>query len=175
MWNIKLLTLLSQSVHLLSRVWLLATPWTAACQASLSITNSRSLLTLMSIELVMPSNHLCFFFFSSCLQFFSTSGSFLMSQLFTSGGPSIEASASVLPMNIQGWFPLGLTGWISLQSRELSRVFSHTTVQKRQSFSAASSLWSPSYHLAVASLLPLDVGYLFLVGPTFSCWWLLSS
>ena len=57
MWNIKLLTLLSQSVHLLSRVWLLATPWTAACQASLSITNSQSLPKLMSIELVMPSSH----------------------------------------------------------------------------------------------------------------------
>ena len=145
MWNIKLLTLLSQSVHLLSRVWLLATPWTAACQASLSITNSRSLLTLMSIELVMPSNHLCFFFFSSCLQFFSTSGSFLMSQLFTSGGPSIEASASVLPMNIQEWFPLVLTGLSPLQSKGLSRVFFKTIVQKHQFFSAQPSLWSNSH------------------------------
>ena len=131
MWNIKLLTLLSQSVHLLSRVWLLATPWTAACQASLSITNSRSLLTLMSIESVMPSNCLIpFHAFSSCLQSFPASGSFLMSPLFASDGQSIGASASVLPMNIQDWFPLGLTGWISWQSKGLSRVFSSTTVKR---------------------------------------------
>ena len=68
--------------------------------------------------------------FSSRLQSFPASGSFLMSQLFTSGGQSIGASASVLPMNIQDWFPLGWTGWISLQSKGLSRVFSNTTVQK---------------------------------------------
>ena len=70
--------------------------------------------------------------FSSCLQFFPASGSFQMSQLFESGGQSIgvSASASVLPLNIQDWFPLGLTGWISLQSKGLSRVFSNTTVQK---------------------------------------------
>ena len=68
--------------------------------------------------------------FSSCLQPFSASGSFLMSQLFTSGGQSSGPSASVLPMNIQAWFSLGLTGWISLQSKGLSRVFSNTTVQK---------------------------------------------
>ena len=73
----------------------------------------------------------------------STSGSFPMSQLFPSGGQSIGAwlSASVLPMNIQGWFPLGLTGWISLQSKGLSRVFSNTMVQKHQFFSAQPSLW----------------------------------
>ena len=72
--------------------------------------------------------------FSSCLQSFSASGSFLMSQLFASGGQSIRASASasVLPMNIQDWFPLGWTGWISLQSKGLSRVFSNTTVKKHQ-------------------------------------------
>ena len=76
--------------------------------------------------------------FSSCPQSFPASGSFQMSQLFASGGQSIgaSASASVLPMNIQGWFPLGLTGWISLQSKELSRVFSNTTVQKHQFISA---------------------------------------
>ena len=75
--------------------------------------------------------------FSSCLQSFPASGSFQMSQLFASDGQSIgvSASASVLPMNIQGWFPLGWTGWISLQSKELSRVFSNTTVQKYQFFS----------------------------------------
>ena len=72
--------------------------------------------------------------FSSCLQSFPGSGSFLMSQFFASGSQSIgvSASASVLPMNIQDWFPLGWTGWISLQSKELSRVFSNTTVQKHQ-------------------------------------------
>ena len=72
--------------------------------------------------------------FSSCLQSFPASGSFQMSQFFTSGGQSIgvSASASVLPMNIQDGFPLGWTGWISLQSKGLSRVFSNTTVQKHQ-------------------------------------------
>ena len=78
--------------------------------------------------------------FSSSLQSFPASGSFLMSQLFTSGGQSIGASASVLPMNIQNWFPLGLTGLMSLQSKGLSRVFSSTTVQKHQFFGTQSSL-----------------------------------
>ena len=80
--------------------------------------------------------------FSSCLQFFSASGSFQMSQLFASGGQSIwvSASATVLPMNTQDWFPFGWTGWISLQSKGLSRVFSNTTVQKHQFFGAQLSL-----------------------------------
>ena len=80
--------------------------------------------------------------FSSCLQSFPASGSFQISQLFTSGGQSIgvSASASVLPMNIQDWFPLGLAGLISLQSKGLSRVFSNTTVQKHQFFGAQLSL-----------------------------------
>ena len=80
--------------------------------------------------------------FSSCLQSFPASGSFPMSQLSASGGRSIgvSASASVLPMNIQYWFPLGLTGWISLQSKGLSRVFSNTTVQKHQLFGTQLSL-----------------------------------
>ena len=75
--------------------------------------------------------------FSSCLQSFPASGSFPVSQFFKSGGQSIgvSASASVLPMNTKDWFPLGWTGWISLQSKELSRVFSNTTVQKHQFFS----------------------------------------
>ena len=75
--------------------------------------------------------------FSSCLQSFPASGSFLISQFFSSGGQSIgvSASASVLPMNIQDWSPLGWTGWISLQSKGLSRVFSNTTVRKHQFFS----------------------------------------
>ena len=85
--------------------------------------------------------------FSSCLQSFPASGSFSMSQFFASGGQSIgvSASASVLPMNIQDWFPLGLTDLISLQSKGLSRVFSNTTVQKHQFFSTQSSLWSNSH------------------------------
>ena len=121
-------------------------PWTAAPhgQASLSFTISQSLLRLMSIELVMPSNHLTF---SSCPQSLPASESFPVSQFFTSGGQSIRASASasVLPVNIQSLFPLGLTGWISLQSKGLSRVFSSTTVQKHQFFSALSSLWSNTH------------------------------
>ena len=117
-------------VLLLSHVRLFATPWTAAHQASLSITNSQSLLKFMSIESVMPSNHLSSVIpFSSRLQSFPASGSFQMSQFFASGGQSIgvSASTSILPMNIQDWFPLGWTGWIS-QSKGLSRVFSDTTV-----------------------------------------------
>ena len=134
-------------VQSLSHVRFFAAPWTAACQASRSspspgaCSNSSSLNrwcepTILSS--VVP--------FSSCLPSFPASGSFLMSQLFASGGESIGAlaSASVLPMTIQGWFPLGLTGLISLQSKELSRVFSNTTVQKHQFFSAQPPLWSNS-------------------------------
>ena len=80
-----------------------------------------------------------------CLQSFPASGSFPMRQLFTPGGQSIGASASVHPMNIQGWFPLEVSGLISLQSKGLSRVFSNTTVQKHQFFSAQPSLWSSSH------------------------------
>ena len=85
--------------------------------------------------------------FPSCLQSFPASGFFPMSQLFVSGGQSIEASssASVLPMNIQGWFPSGLTGLISLQYKELSRVFSRTTIWRHQFFSTQPSLWSNSH------------------------------
>ena len=129
------------SVQSLSCVRLFATPWTAACQASLSITNSWSLLKSISIELVMPStisSSVVPFF--SCPQSLPASGSFQMSQLFTSGGQSIgvSASVSVLPVNIQDWFPLGWTD--SLQSKELSRIFSSTTVQKHQFFSTQLSL-----------------------------------
>ena len=85
--------------------------------------------------------------FSSCSQFFPASGSFQMSQLFASGGQSIGvlASTSVPPMNTQGWSPLGWTGWISLQSKGLSRVFSNTTVQKYQFFGAQLSSQSKSH------------------------------
>ena len=130
------------SVQWLSHVRLFATPWTAARQASLSITNSQSLLKLMSIESVMPSNHLilcCPLLLTS----FPASGSFPMSQLFSSGGQSIgiSASTSVLPMNIQDWFPSGLIGLNSLQSVGLSRVFSNTTVQKHQFLGAQFSFF----------------------------------
>ena len=133
----------SNLVQLHSRVWLFATPWTAACQASLSITNFRSLFKPMSIELVMPSSHLILCLsFSSHSQSFPASESFQMSQFFALGGQSIEISAlaSVLPKNIQGWFPLGWTSWISLQSKGLLRVFSNTTVQKHQFFGTQLSL-----------------------------------
>ena len=84
--------------------------------------------------------------FFSCPQFFLASGYFPMSWLFASGGQSIGASASALvfPMNIQGWFPLGLSGLISLQSKGLSRVFSSTIIWKHQFFGAQPSLWSTS-------------------------------
>ena len=121
----------------LSCVWLFETPWIAARQASLSITNSRNLLKLMSIELVIhPTISSSVVPFSSCPQSFPASGYFQMSQLFASGGQSIgvSASTSVFPMNIQDWSPLGWTGWISLQSKGLSGVFSRTTVQKHQFF-----------------------------------------
>ena len=102
-----------------------------------------SLLKLMSIESVMPSNHLipCHLF-SSGLQSFPASGSFPMSQFFTLGAQStgVSASASVLPMNIQDWFPLGWTGWISLHSKWLSRVFFNITAQKHQFFGTQLSL-----------------------------------
>ena len=131
------------SVQSLSHVRLFATARTAAFQVSLSITNSWSSLKLISIESVMPSKHLILHRpLSSCLQSFLASGSFQMSQLFTSGEQSIgvSASTSVLPMNIQDWFPLALIGWISLQAKGLSRVFSNTTVQKHQFFGAQLSL-----------------------------------
>ena len=94
------------SVQLLSHVQLFTTPWTAACSASLSITNYRSLLKLMSIESVMPSNHLIPFFFPH--QSFPASGSFQMSQFFAWGGQNtvVSASTSVLPINTQDWFDL---------------------------------------------------------------------
>ena len=135
------------SNHFLSHVQLCGTAWTVAHQASLSTTNSWGLLKLMSIELgeaIQPSHPLSVIPFSSCLQSFTASGSFPMSQFFPSGAQSIgaSASASILPMNIQDWFPLRWTGWISLQSKGLSGVFSNTTVQKHQFFST--ELYSPT-------------------------------
>ena len=126
------------SVQSLSCVQLFATPWTAACQASLSITNSQSLPKLMSIESAMPSKHLTLFLLPSVfpsIRIFSN-------EFFASGGQSIGISAStlVLPMNIQDWCLLGWIGWISLQPKRLSRVFSNITVQKHQFFSSQLSL-----------------------------------
>ena len=130
-------------IQLLSRVQLFATPWTAAHQASLSFTIFQSLLNFMFTESVMPSNHLSSVVpFSFCLQSFPASGSFLMSWLFASGGQS-SSSITILLINIQDWFPLGWTGWISLQSKGLSRVFSSITVQKLNSL-ALSFLYSPT-------------------------------
>ena len=121
-----------------NRVQLSGIPWTAACRVSLTLTIPCCLPKFMSIELVMLSNHpirycpLLLFY----LQPFPASESFLMSQLFASGGQSIgvSAPASILSMNIQGWFLLGLTGLIALLSKGLSRVFSSTTVRKHPFF-----------------------------------------
>ena len=124
---------LFSSVQSLSRVRLFATPWITARQASLSITNSRSSPRLMSIESVMPSSHLILCRPLLLLpQSLPASESFPMSQLFAWGGQSIGVSAlvSFLPKNTQDWSPLEWTGWISLQSKGPSRVFSNTTVQK---------------------------------------------
>ena len=119
------------------------TSWTAACQASLSFTVSQSLLRLMSVESVMPSNHLILCCPLLLLpSIFLTSESFPMSQLFETCGQSTRASASVLLMNIQDWLPLGLIGLIFLLSKRLSRVFSSMTVQKHQFFGTQPSLWS---------------------------------
>ena len=138
---------LSTVVQLLSCVQLFVTPWTVACQASLFFTISWSSLKLMSIELVMPSNHLILWQpLLLLLSIFLSIRVFSVSQLFTSGGQSTGAlaSVSVLPTNIQDWFPLGLTGLISLLSKGLSKVFSNTTVWKHQIFSVQLSFWSNS-------------------------------
>ena len=137
----------------LSCVWLFETPWTEAHQASLFFTISRVYTNSCPLsQWCHPTISSSVALFSSCLQSFPASRSYLMSQLFSSGGPSIgaSASASVLPMNIQGWFPLWLTGLISLQSKGPLRVFSNTTVQKQffgmnvpfENFSALENLLS---------------------------------
>ena len=102
------------SGELLSRARLFATPWTAARSPSLSFNNSKCFLKIMSIELVVPSNHLILCDHLLCLYCFQASGSFPMSQIFTCGGQSPGVSASVFPMNTQDWFTLQLTGLISL-------------------------------------------------------------
>ena len=136
------------SIQSLSCVWLFATPWIAACQASLSITNSWSSLKLLSIESVMPSqpSHPLLSPSPPALNP-SQHESLPMSQLFPWGGQSagVSALASFLPKNTQDWPPSKWTGWISLQSKGLSRVFSNTTVQKHQFFSTRLSSQSNSH------------------------------
>ena len=125
------------SVQSLSRVWFIGG------QASLSITNSQSPPKLMSMESVMPSNHLILWHLLLLLpSIFPNFRVFLMSQFFASGGQNIgvSASISVVPVNIRDWFPLGWTGCISLQAKGLSRVFSNTTVQECQFFGTQLSL-----------------------------------
>ena len=138
--------------QLLSHAQLFATPWTAAHQAPLSFTISQSLLKLTSIESVMPFNHLipCHLLlllpsiFTSIRVFSNESALHIRWPKYWSFSFSISPSNEYW-MNIQGWFPLGLTGWISLQSKGLSRVFSSTTVRKHQFFGVQSFLWSNSH------------------------------
>ena len=151
MWNLetkKVKKMIISSVQSLSHVRLFATPWIAARQASLSITISRSSLRLTSTESVMLSSHLILCHpLLLLLQSLPASESFPLSQFFTWGGQStgVSALASFLPKKSQGWSPSEWTGWISWQSKGLSRVFSNTTVQKHQFFSAQPSSQSNSH------------------------------
>ena len=132
-----------------SHVWLCATPWTAASQASLSLTISK-FAKFMSIASVKPSSHLILWRpLLLLLSIFPASGTFPMSQLFASGDQNTGASAQTLPTSIQSWFPLRLTDLTSLLSRVLSGVFSSTTVRKHQFFGALSSLWSSSHNCTI--------------------------
>ena len=136
------------SVQLLSRVRLFVIPWITACQASLSITNSQSSFRFMSIKSVMPSSHLILCRPLLLLPPIPPSmKSFPMSQLFAWGGQStgVSALASFFPKKSQGWSPSERAGWISLQSKGLSRVFSNTTVQKHQFFGPQLSSQSNSH------------------------------
>ena len=143
-----ILLIFFSSVQSLSRVWLFATPWIAARQASLSITNSWSSLRLNpSSQWCHPAISSSVVPFSSCPQSLPGSESFPISQLFAWGGQStgVSALASFLPKKSQGSSPSEWTGWISLQSKGLSRVFSNTTLQKHQFFSAQPSSQSNSH------------------------------
>ena len=138
------------SVQLLSCVQIFVTPWNAARQTSLSITNSQSLLKLMSILSVLPSNHLILCHPLLPLpSILPRIGVFSNESVLLSGGQNIRVSAStsVLPMNIQDWFPLGLTGLTSLLSKGLSRAFSNTTVWRHQLFGAQPILLYSSHIL----------------------------
>ena len=147
MWSVRIpvisrLLVVKTSVQSLRCVWLFATPWTAAYQA---FTNSQSLLVHQGGDAIQPSHPLSS---PSPPAFNLSQHQHPISQFFASGGQSIgvSASASVLPMNIQDWFPLELTGLISLQFKGLSRVFSNTIVQKHLFFNVWLSLW-PSSHI----------------------------
>ena len=130
------------SVQPLSRIRLFATQWMAACQASLYITNSQSLLKLISIESVMPSNHLILCQHPSPLAFNLSQHQGLFKRVSSSHQvvKGVSASTSILPRNTQDWSPLGWIGWIFLQSKGLSRVFPNTIVQKHQFFGTQLSL-----------------------------------
>ena len=133
-------------IQSLSWVQLFVAQWTPVCQVSLSFTNCQSLFKLRFFWCQLcHSTILSSVVPFSYSQSFPASGSFPMGQLFTSGGQSIGASASVCPMNIQTRFPSGLIGLISLQSKGLSRGFSSTTIWKHQFFSTQSSFWSNSH------------------------------
>ena len=138
-------------IQWLSRVWLLVTPWTASCQASLSITISQSLLKLMSIESVMPSNHLI------CRPLLLLPSIFPSIRVFSTESAlcirwqRIGTSASVLPMNIQCWFPLRMTDLISLLSRGLSRVLQHHSLK-------ASILWRSAFFMVQLSHPYMTIG-----------------
>ena len=134
-------------VQSLSLAWLLATPWAAALQASQSFTISWSLFRLISIESVMLSNHLILCHLLLLPSIFPSIRVFSSGSAFPIRWPNFGASALalVLPMSIQGWFPLGLTGLISLLSKGLSGVFCRTTIGKHQFFRAQPSLWSNSH------------------------------
>ena len=132
------------ALQLFSGVWLFVTPWPAARRLPCPSPTPRVCSDSRPLsQWYYPSVSSSVAPFSSCLQSFPASGSFPVSWLFTSGGQSIGTSAlaSVLPMNIQGWFPLGLIGLISLLSKELSKVFSSTTARKYQLFDSQPSLW----------------------------------
>ena len=157
--------------QLLSHVQLFVTPWTIAHQVFLSFTVSHSLLKLMSIESVMSSNHLIL-----CHSLLLLPSIFLSIRVFSNQSPhhircpkfwSFSFSLS-LPINIWGWFPLGLTGLVSLQSKGLSRFFSSTTIQKHQFLSSQPSFWSSSH---IRTWL-LEKPWLWLYGPLFAKWYL---
>ena len=143
----QLLVYVFSSVQLLSCVWLFATPWTAECPPCPSPTPRACSNSCPLSRWCHPTISSSVIPFSSCLQYFPASGSFPMNQFFASGGQSIGVSAlaSVLPTNIQDWFPLGWTVGISLRSKGLLRVFSNTIVQKHQFFGTQLSSQSNSH------------------------------
>ena len=168
MWPLRVVCIV---VQLLSCFWPFVIPWIAARQAPLSSTVFQSLLRFMSIESVMVSNHLNPLLppFSCCLQSFPASGSFPGSWLFALGGQRTGASASVsvLPMHIQGWFPLELTGFISLLSEGLSRIFS-ITIWRHMSFQILNFRIEWTFPPCLTAIL--DLGRLLMKGAQKGSW-----